>query len=86
MGVSIALLKEFIKLATESPLARVPNQLLSPDGDNHAEKEESPSGDDAAQVQEFSGVGSIMGYSLPLGMDPDAAGRQKNRPRQKKKK
>jgi hypothetical protein len=83
MGVSVALLKEFIKLAVESPLARVPNQLLSPDSDNHAE-EESPSGEEA--VQEFSGVGSIMGYSLPLGMDPDAAGRQKNAPRRKKKK
>lgn len=77
------LLEEFIRLALqETPLARVPNQLMTFDGEP-AEKGE-PEEVDAEQVQEM-GVGSIMGYSLPLGMDPDDAGRQKNSIRRKKK-
>lgn len=73
------LLKEFIRLAiVEGEIARVPNQLMSP-SDQQEEDEEG--------VNEFSSVGggAIVGYSLPLGMDPDAAGRFKNRPRRKKK-
>lgn len=64
----------------EGDIARVPNQLLSPDEASKEEPEEN--------VQEFSSVGggAVMGYTLPLGMDPDAAGRQKNRPRRNKKK
>lgn len=83
--VSKNLLEEFIRLVLkESSLARVPNQLLSPDGEGNEEKGE-PEEVEAAPVHEFSGVGSIIGYSLPLGMNPDDAGRQKNRPRPKKK-
>ena len=82
MSSMSTLLKEFIKLSlSEGEIARVPNQLLSP--------ESVPSGEEEKEeaVQEFSSVGggNIVGYSLPLGMDPDAAGRQKNRPRRKKK-
>ncbi len=79
------LLKRYIRMVVkEGELARVPNQLLSPE-DHEGEEEGMKAGD---VQQEFSSVGSgaIMGYSLPLGMNPDAAGRQKNRPRRKKKK
>lgn len=67
-------------MVVEGDIARVPNQLLSPDSESKEDPEEA--------VQEFSSVGggAVMGYSLPLGMDPDAAGRQMNRPRRKKKK
>jgi len=67
----------------EGEIARVPNQLLSPD---ESSKEES--GEPEENVQEFSsmGGGAVMGYTLPLGMDPDAAGRKKNRLRRNKKK
>jgi hypothetical protein len=76
------LLKKYIRLVVEGDIARVPNQLLSPD-----ESPKSDSNEIEDNVQEFSSVGggAVMGYSLPLGMNPDAAGRQKNRPRRKKK-
>lgn len=72
--MSRKLLVRYIKEAiAETKLARVPNQLLSP-------KEESGKNDDEAveNVNEFSGVGSIAGYTAPLGMDPDELGRKKN--------
>lgn len=37
-------------------------------------------------VNEFTGVGAVVGYMLPLGMDPDAAGRQLNSTKRSKKK
>lgn len=69
-------------VVSEGEIARVPNQLLSL---SDVAKEEN--GEEQDDVKEFSSVGggSIVGYSLPLGMDPDAAGRLKNRPRRKKK-
>lgn len=76
MTVSDTLLKRYIRLAlAEAHLARVPQQLLSPDQETDNRDEDEGEED----VNEFSGVGSIMGYSAPLGMDPDRLGRQKNR-------
>lgn len=68
----------------ENDIARVPNQLLSPD--EHEGEEEGIKAGDVQQEFSSMGGGAVMGYSLPLGMDPDAAGRQKNRPRRKNKK
>jgi hypothetical protein len=69
------LLEEFIRLAVrEVHLARVPNQLVTAD----TEKEER---DEDGAMDEFSGVGSIAGYTGPLGADPDSLGRKKNKPR-----
>lgn len=70
-------------IVEQTPLARVPNQLIDPD--DVQGKEDVTDEADAGDVNEFSGVGGIAGYSLPLGMDPDAAGRRKNAPRSKKK-
>lgn len=69
------LLRRYIKEAVaEAKLARVPNQLISPD-----EKEESGNEDETVEnVNEFSGVGAIAGYSGPLGVNPDKLGRKKN--------
>lgn len=76
MTVSAKLLKRYIRLAlAEANLARVPQQLLSPD----QETENGNEDEGTEAVQEFSGVGSIMGYSAPLGMNPDRLGRRKNR-------
>lgn len=71
------LLKTYLKMVVEGEIARVPNQLMSV-GDSEKEKEEN--------VNEFSSIGggSIAGYTLPLGMNPDSAGRQKNRSKRKK--
>lgn len=61
-------------LLDEVHSARVPNQLISPDEDSGPKDE-----DEAVEnVNEFSGVGAIAGYSGPLGMDPDKLGRKKN--------
>jgi len=72
--MSAKLLKRYIQEAVaEAKLARVPNQLMAP------EKEESGNEDETVEnVNEFSGVGAIAGYSGPLGMDPDRLGRKKN--------
>jgi hypothetical protein len=69
------LLRRYIKdVVAEVKLARVPNQLIAPD-----EKEESGNEDEAVEnVNEFSGVGAIAGYSGPLGINPDKLGRKKN--------
>ena len=68
----------YVNNVLETHMARVPNQLMSPDvGDtNDDEADES--------VNEFSGVGAIAGYSAPLGMDPDLLGRKKNKSKKKK--
>ena len=75
MTMSKALLVKYIQAAVaEAKLARVPNQLMAPDEDSGPKDE-----DEAVEnVNEFSGVGSIAGYSGPLGMDPDKLGRKKN--------
>lgn len=73
--MSKKLLVAYIRAAVaEAKLARVPNQLMAP------EKEDGGQDDDEAveNVNEFSGVGAIAGYSGPLGMDPDKLGRKKN--------
>ena len=77
------LLSEYIRLAlSEAGLARVPQQLLSPDTVKDAEDGEEEPKDmlrDEGSVNEFSGVGAIAGYTAPLGMSPDRLGRKKNK-------
>ena len=75
------LLVRFIRLAlSEAHLARVPNQLIDPDDQ---EEVGTSNEDEVEEVNEFSGVGAIAGYSAPLGMDPDLLGRKKNKPHRK---
>jgi hypothetical protein len=71
--MSKALLVRYIRAAVaEAKLARVPNQLMAPE-------EEGGKEDEAVEdVNEFSGVGAIAGYTGPLGTDPDKLGRKKN--------
>lgn len=67
----------YIRMAiAEVKLARVPNQLMSPEKADKGQTE----GDDenVENIDEFSGVGAIAGYSAPLGMDSDRLGRKKN--------
>ena len=68
----------YIRLAVdEARDARVPQQLVTADSDKDSGKDDSQEADQ--NVSEFSGVGSIAGYSAPLGMDPDLLGRKKNK-------
>lgn len=68
------LLMRYIRMAVaEAKLARVPNQFVEPDS-AEGDRNEDVAGD----VNEFSGVGSIAGYTGPLGMDLDKLGRKKN--------
>lgn len=63
------LLEEFIRLTmAETPLARVPTQLLPPEGNKENKRDEEEENEE--EVSEFSGVGAIAGYTLPLGMQP----------------
>lgn len=72
--MSKQLLVRYLRMAVaEAKEARVPNQLVEPDSDD---AKDEVSADE--QVYEFSGVGSIAGYTAPLGMDPDKLGRKKN--------
>lgn len=74
------LLMEYIRLALrEARLARVPQQLMPLSTESGTEEDGNEE-----NVQEFSGVGAIAGYTAPLGMSPDRLGRKKNRPRRKK--
>lgn len=76
------LLMEYIRLALhEARLARVPKQLLPLPTENGTEEDGT---EEQENVQEFSGVGAIAGYTGPLGMSPDKLGRKKNKPRHKK--
>lgn len=69
------LLMRYIRLAlAEAHLARVPQQLVTPDSTDSGQDEAA-----AENVNEFSGVGAIAGYTAPLGMSPDRLGRKKNR-------
>jgi hypothetical protein len=70
------LITQYVKLfLEETRLARVPQQLISPNKDN----EETDEVEEAENVNEFSGVGAVAGYSAPLGMNPDKLGRKKNK-------
>ena len=74
------LLKRYIRLMVEEAhLARVPNQLVSSDTSDAGQEDEGTTED----VNEFSGVGGIMGYTGPLGIDPDSLGRKKNSSKKK---
>ena len=70
------LLEQYVKLMLETGLARVPQQLVSSETDGQSGN--SDNGEEAEDVNEFSGASGAAGYTLPLGMDPDAAGRKKN--------
>lgn len=59
--------------------ARIPNQLVGNE-DSETDKKKKEKQD----IDEFSGVGAVMGYSAPLGMNPDDMGRKKNKPRGRK--
>jgi hypothetical protein len=78
--VSKALLARYIRLVIEARNARVPNQLLDASDTESGEKEK----DEVEDVNEFSGVGAVAGYTAPLGMSPDDLGRKKGRTRRKK--
>ena len=67
----------------EARQARVPNQLISPDDVND---EEGEGLEPVEQVQEYNTTANIMGYSAPLGMNPNMLGRLKNRGKKKKHK
>lgn len=71
------LLMRYIRLAlAEAHLARVPQQLVTPDSTENGQEEDESA---TENVNEFSGVGAIAGYTAPLGMSPDRLGRKKNR-------
>ena len=73
---------EYIRLALrEARLARVPQQLMPLPAEIGTEEDGT---EEQENVQEFSGVGAIAGYTAPLGMSPDELGRKKNKPRRKK--
>jgi len=73
------LLVRYIRLAVdEARDARVPQQLVTADSEKNSGKNDDSQEADQ-DVNEFSGVGSIAGYSAPLGMDPDRLGRKKNK-------
>lgn len=87
--VNQQLLSAYIRMVVQEVAdARVPNQLIAPDGG---------SADDVTELDEFATVGAggcgntlasgnIQGYTAPLGMNPDRLGRQKNKGRKKRKK
>lgn len=75
-----ALLMRYVKMVLESAKdARIPNQLVGNE-DSETDKKKKEKQD----IDEFSGVGAVMGYSAPLGMNPDDMGRKKNKPRGRK--
>ena len=72
-----------MKLVTEVETnPRAPSQLVEPEDDDEKAKGKrlKDKDKDEQDLEEFSSVGggNIVGYTLPLGMDPDKAGRQKN--------
>lgn len=73
------LLVRYIRLAVnEACNARVPQQLVKADSEKgDGSKDDSLEADQG--VNEFSGVGSVAGYTGPLGADPDLLGRKKNK-------
>lgn len=73
--MSKRLLVRYIREVVEAHLARVPNQLVSDD------RQEGSGEEVEDELDEFAGVGSIAGYTAPLGMDPDRLGRKKNKSR-----
>ena len=86
--MSNRLLAQYIRTILEAHLARVPNQLVST-SDHEGERNE-----DTEDVNEFAacgagggntlGSGNIVGYSAPLGMNPDKLGRKKNAGKRKR--
>lgn len=76
--MSKRLLRAYIRATlAETADARVPNQLIAPGEDEENGSSEEDSGE-TLEVNEFCGVGSVAGFSAPLGMDPDKLGRKKN--------
>lgn len=61
------LLKKYIQIIIEN--LKIDKKTIS---DKELNKEDS-------DINEFSGVGSIAGYTGPLGVNPDDLGRKKNK-------
>ena len=78
--MSKVLLARYIRLVLEVGNARVPTQLLDPSDEDDGKNDK----DEVEDVNEFSGVGAISGYTAPLGMSPDDLGRKKDRTRRRK--
>lgn len=83
--------REYIRMIIAEVLAenpRVPSQLVSPDdGEKKKEKADDSEKDEEDELDEFSGVGAIAGYTLPLGMAPNfpIAGSTKRKTGKRKK-
>jgi hypothetical protein len=76
------LLVRYVRMVLESARdARVPNQLIEPDTGS----EDGKKRDEVEDVNEFSGVGAVAGYTAPLGANPDAMGRRKNAGKKRRK-
>lgn len=79
MTMSKQLLVRYLRMAVaEAHLARVPNQLVSDNG------QEGSRNEDEDELDEFAGAGAgggLQGYNAPLGADPDDLGRKKNKPK-----
>lgn len=58
--------------------ANVPTQLIDPD-DLNKDKEVESTDEKTDGIKEFSGCGAVAGYTGPLGINPDALGRKKNK-------
>jgi len=72
------LLRHYIRLVvSETHMARVPDQLVSDDGTG--QKRDQGDEESGEEMDEFCGVGAVVGYTGPLGADPDTLGRKKNR-------
>ncbi len=71
-----ALLRRYVKLIlSETPLARVPTQLMPPKDNGEVKKDDEL--DDENELDEFSGCGAVAGFTAPLGMDSDPSKRKK---------
>jgi len=62
----------YIKMIVrEERQARVPQQLLSKDLETEKTNKDGNDGNKEESLDEYSGVGSIMGYVAPLGVSVD---------------
>jgi hypothetical protein len=91
--MDLTLLKEYLDLLlSEQANARVPQQLVSKSNSvksaKSTKKDDKDRLDQKQNVDEFSGVGAIMGYMAPLGASADDvnANKRKNSYEKKSKK
>jgi len=82
-----ALFRRYVRMIiAETPLARVPNQLLPPKRDGEVRQKKDDGEDEIEEFSAAGGMGTGFGYTGPLGMDPNDLGRQKNAGGKRKKK